>query len=65
MKLLSKSKKFFAFNSETEFLNTVYRLDQEATVSMEFLIDEKEDLPDLYCSYGLLHCYCFTVPLFI
>ena len=55
MKLLNKSQKFFAFNSETEFLNIVYLLDQDATASPECLIDEKEGRTDLDYPYDLYY----------
>ena len=53
VKIFSKSKKFFAFNSKYELCNIVYRLDQEANSPEGFLEDEKVGRSDLICPYDL------------
>ena len=55
MKVFSKTENFFAFNSEVEFLNIVSRLDQEASASQDFLIDENEGRPDFERPYDLYY----------
>ena len=55
MKIFSKSKRFFAFNSEYEFLTTVYRLDQEANYSEIFIKDADKGRPDLNIPYDLYY----------
>ena len=40
MKIFSKSKKFFAFSSEYEFLSIINCLDNEINYSDDFLVDE-------------------------
>ena len=55
MKVVSMSKKTFAFNSEIEFHNIVTRLDKEATATEEFLKDEMEGRPDLEPLFQLFY----------
>ena len=55
LKVFSKTKHFYAFNSEIEFRNIVSRLDREQTASVEFLDDEKLGLPDKVIPYDLYY----------
>ena len=45
LKLCTFNKTYFAFNSETEFMNLVHRLDIETSVSDEFVRDENQGIP--------------------
>ena len=44
LKVCTVSEKFFGFSSEMEFLNIVSRLENDATLSEEFLQDENDEL---------------------
>ena len=55
MKIFSKSKRFFPFSSESEFLSILNRLDNETNYSEDFRADEMNGRPDLECPYDLFY----------
>ena len=55
MKVFTKEKQFFAFNSEQEYLNIINRLHLKATASEAFIEDEKNGRPDASCPSDLFY----------
>ena len=55
LKVFSKSKHRYFFNSCIEFRNIVSRLDRGQTVSVEFLNDEEFGLRDNVIPYDLYY----------